>query len=78
MATVTFDGVSKVYDNRFGAVDKRDSQIEVTEWGANRTALATSVIGETAPDIFVDHLARYPEFARSQVIRNRRWPGGAT
>jgi multiple sugar transport system substrate-binding protein len=43
-------------------------KIEVTEWGSYWGSLATNFIGETAPDIFVDHLAKYPEFARSKVI----------
>jgi multiple sugar transport system substrate-binding protein len=43
-------------------------KIEVTEWGAYWGSLATNFIADTAPDVFVDHLAKYPEFARSKVI----------
>jgi multiple sugar transport system substrate-binding protein len=33
-------------------------------WGG----LARGFIGETAPDVFTDHLAKYPQFAQSAVI----------
>jgi multiple sugar transport system substrate-binding protein len=43
-------------------------KIELTEWGSYWGSLPTNFIADTAPDIFVDHLAKYPEFARSKVI----------
>jgi multiple sugar transport system substrate-binding protein len=42
-----------------------DIKIEITQYGWNDywTNLQTSMVGQTAPDVFTDHLAKYPEFA---------------
>lgn len=43
-------------------------QIETKNWGDYWSGLARGFIGETAPDVFTDHLAKYPQFAESKVI----------
>jgi multiple sugar transport system substrate-binding protein len=43
-------------------------QIENKNWGDYWSGLARSFVGETAPDVFTDHLGKYPQFAQSQVI----------
>jgi multiple sugar transport system substrate-binding protein len=43
-------------------------QIENKNWGDYWSGLARGFIGETAPDVFTDHLGKYPQFAQSQVI----------
>jgi multiple sugar transport system substrate-binding protein len=43
-------------------------QIETKNWGDYWGGLARGFIGETAPDVFTDHLGKYPQFAQSQVI----------
>jgi multiple sugar transport system substrate-binding protein len=43
-------------------------QIETKNWGDYWSGLARGFIGETAPDVFTDHLGKYPQFAQSQVI----------
>jgi multiple sugar transport system substrate-binding protein len=43
-------------------------QIENKNWGDYWSGLARGFIGETAPDVFTDHLNKYPQFAQSEVI----------
>jgi multiple sugar transport system substrate-binding protein len=43
-------------------------QIENKNWGDYWSGLARGFIAETAPDVFTDHLGKYPQFAQSQVI----------
>jgi multiple sugar transport system substrate-binding protein len=43
-------------------------QIENKNWNDYWSGLARGFIGETAPDVFTDHLGKYPQFAESQVI----------
>ena len=43
-------------------------QIENKNWGDYWSGLARGFIGDTAPDVFTDHLGKYPQFALSEVI----------
>jgi len=43
-------------------------QLEVTGWNDYWGALPRGFIGDTAPDVITDHLAKYPQFAQSEVI----------
>jgi multiple sugar transport system substrate-binding protein len=43
-------------------------QIENKNWGDYWSGLARGFIAETAPDVFTDHLGKYPQFAQSEVI----------
>lgn len=43
-------------------------QIENKNWGDYWSGLARGFIAETAPDVFTDHLGKYPQFAMSEVI----------
>jgi multiple sugar transport system substrate-binding protein len=43
-------------------------QLETRIWNDYWSTLARGFIGETAPDVFTDHLAKYPQFAESEVI----------
>jgi multiple sugar transport system substrate-binding protein len=43
-------------------------QIENKNWGDYWSGLARGFIGETAPDVFTNHLNKYPQFAESEVI----------
>jgi multiple sugar transport system substrate-binding protein len=43
-------------------------QIQLNNWNDYWGGLARSFIAETAPDVFTDHLAKYPQFATSEVI----------
>ena len=43
-------------------------QIENKNWGDYWSGLARGFIAETSPDVFTDHLSKYPQFATSQVI----------
>src|SRR3954469_8214367 len=43
-------------------------QITQTTWNDYWNALAREFIGETAPDVFTDHLAKFPQFVSSDVI----------
>jgi multiple sugar transport system substrate-binding protein len=42
--------------------------IQLNNWNDYWGGLARGFIGETAPDVFTDHLAKYPQFAQSDVI----------
>ena len=43
-------------------------QIENKNWGDYWSGLARGFIADTAPDVFTDHLGKYPQFATSEVI----------
>jgi multiple sugar transport system substrate-binding protein len=43
-------------------------QIENKNWGDYWSGLARGFIADTSPDVFTDHLSKYPQFAASQVI----------
>jgi multiple sugar transport system substrate-binding protein len=43
-------------------------QIENKNWGDYWSGLARGFIADTSPDVFTDHLGKYPQFATSQVI----------
>jgi multiple sugar transport system substrate-binding protein len=43
-------------------------QIENKNWGDYWSGLARGFIGDTAPDVFTDHLSKYPQFVQSEVI----------
>jgi multiple sugar transport system substrate-binding protein len=43
-------------------------QIENKNWGDYWSGLARGFISDTAPDVFTDHLGKYPQFAQSEVI----------
>lgn len=42
--------------------------IEQFGWGDYWTGLSTAFASDSAPDVFTDHLARYPEFVESGVL----------
>jgi multiple sugar transport system substrate-binding protein len=44
-------------------------QIENKNWGDYWSGLARGFISDTAPDVFTDHLSKYPQFAQSEVIQ---------
>lgn len=44
-------------------------QVEQLGWGDYWNAIQTGFVGGTAPDVFTDHLAKYPEFAlKNQLV----------
>ena len=43
-------------------------EIQLNNWNDYWGGLARGFIAETAPDVFTDHLAKYPQFATSEVI----------
>jgi multiple sugar transport system substrate-binding protein len=43
-------------------------QIENKNWGDYWSGLARGFVSDTAPDVFTDHLNKYPQFAESEVI----------
>lgn len=45
-----------------------DIQISQFGWGDYWTGLTTAFASDTAPDVFTDHLAKYPEFVNSGVL----------
>jgi len=47
-----------------------DIRIKITQSGWNDywTALTTGFVSGTAPDVFTDHLSRYPEFAANDMV----------
>jgi multiple sugar transport system substrate-binding protein len=42
--------------------------LQLNNWNDYWGGLARGFIGETAPDVFTNHLSKYPEFADSEVI----------
>jgi multiple sugar transport system substrate-binding protein len=61
-----------VYQKCADAFHKRNPNITVNirlqNWGDYWAGLSRGFIAETAPDVFTDHLAKYPQFAQSEVI----------
>jgi multiple sugar transport system substrate-binding protein len=61
-----------VYQKCADAFEKQNPNIriniETKNWGDYWSGLARGFIADTAPDVFTDHLAKYPQFAQSQVI----------
>lgn len=45
-----------------------DVQVEQLGWDDYWTGITTGFVSGTAPDVFTDHLAKYPEFALSEQI----------
>jgi multiple sugar transport system substrate-binding protein len=43
-------------------------QLEPRNWNDYWSGLSRGFIGETAPDVFTDHLSKFPQFEQSQVI----------
>lgn len=43
-------------------------KISQSGWGDYWTAISTGFISGTAPDVFTDHLAKYPEFAKNSQL----------
>ena len=43
-------------------------KISQSGWGDYWTAVSTGFISGTAPDVFTNHLAKYPEFARNNQL----------
>nr|WP_315229295.1 sugar ABC transporter substrate-binding protein [uncultured Albidiferax sp.] len=43
-------------------------KISQSGWGDYWTAISTGFISGTAPDVFTDHLAKYPEFAKNNQL----------
>ena len=54
------------------AFEKANPDIKVkitqTAWGDYWTTLSTGFVSGTAPDVFTDHLARYPEFVQNDLL----------
>ncbi|HWT26281.1 MAG TPA: sugar ABC transporter substrate-binding protein [Solirubrobacteraceae bacterium] len=61
-----------VYQQCANAFEKQNPDIRISiqlnNWNDYWGGLARGFIGETAPDVFTDHLAKYPQFAQSEVI----------
>src|ERR1700760_671443 len=47
-----------------------DIKVKITQasWGDYWTTLSTGFVSGTAPDVFTDHLARYPEFVANDLL----------
>src|SRR6202045_812295 len=47
-----------------------DIKVKITQisWGDYWTTLSTGFVSGTAPDVFTDHLARYPEFLQNDLL----------
>jgi multiple sugar transport system substrate-binding protein len=43
-------------------------KIVTQNWGDYWAGLARGFVAETAPDVFTDHLSKYPQFAQSEVV----------
>jgi multiple sugar transport system substrate-binding protein len=60
------------YQAAASAFEKANPDIKIkitqTSWGDYWTALSTSFVSGTAPDVFTDHLARYPEFVENDLL----------
>ena len=54
------------------AFEKANPDIKVkvtqTSWGDYWTTLSTGFVSGTAPDVFVNHLSRYPEFVANELL----------
>src|SRR3984893_15802630 len=60
------------YQAAAAAFEKANPDIKVkitqTSWGDYWTTLSTGFVSGTAPDVFTDHLARYPEFVENDLL----------
>src|ERR1700759_4650629 len=60
------------YQAAAAAFEKANPDIKVkitqTSWGDYWTTLSTGFVSGTAPDVFSDHLARYPEFVENELL----------
>jgi multiple sugar transport system substrate-binding protein len=60
------------YQAAAAAFEKANPDIKVkitqTAWGDYWTALSTGFVSGTAPDVFTDHLAHYPEFVENNLL----------
>src|ERR1700738_940028 len=60
------------YQTAAAAFEKINPDIKVkithTAWGDYWTSLSTGFVSGTAPDVFTDHLARYPEFVENDLL----------
>jgi multiple sugar transport system substrate-binding protein len=60
------------YQAAAAAFEKANPDIKVkitqTSWGDYWTTLSTGFVSGTAPDVFTDHLARYPEFVENELL----------
>jgi multiple sugar transport system substrate-binding protein len=60
------------YQEAAAAFEKANPDIKVkitqTSWGDYWTTLSTGFVSGTAPDVFTDHLARYPEFVANELL----------
>jgi len=60
------------YQAAAAAFEKANPDIKVkitqTDWGDYWTSLSTGFVSGTAPDVFTDHLARYPEFVGNDLL----------
>ena len=60
------------YQAAAAAFEKANSDIKVkitqTAWGDYWTTLSTGFVSGTAPDVFTDHLARYPEYVANELL----------
>lgn len=61
-----------VYQAAAAAFQKANPDINIkitqTSWGDYWTALSTGFVSGTAPDVFTDHLSRYPEFVQNDLL----------
>jgi multiple sugar transport system substrate-binding protein len=61
-----------VYEKCAAEFQKQNPNVQIVidqkNWGDYWSGLARGFIGETAPDVFTDHLAKFPQFAESEVI----------
>jgi multiple sugar transport system substrate-binding protein len=61
-----------VYQKCADAFQKQNPKIHIAienkNWGDYWSGLSRGFIADTAPDVFTDHLAKYPQFATSEVI----------
>jgi multiple sugar transport system substrate-binding protein len=60
------------YQAAAAAFEKANPDIKVkitqTAWGDYWTTLSTGFVSGTAPDVFTDHLSRYPEFLANDLL----------
>jgi multiple sugar transport system substrate-binding protein len=60
------------YQAAAAAFEKANPDIKVkitqTSWGDYWTTLSTGFVSGTAPDVFTDHLSRYPEFVENDLL----------
>src|ERR1700758_5659099 len=60
------------YQAAAAAFEKANPDIKVkitqTSWGDYWTTLSTGFVSGTAPDVFTDHLAHYPEFVENDLL----------